>query len=131
MSTNTLQNDIQNMLLKTSRNLSRRTTSRGFSSLADSLNSSLAETDPDLLAIINDEKQRQKESINLIGKKHILCFCIVVLFLLVLMNLPNKNVKNLTVIFVFNSHFVILSIADWNNSFGLFFFLFVSFVFPE
>ena len=50
------------MLLKTSRNLSRRTTSRGFSSLADSLNSSLAETDPDLLAIINDEKQRQKES---------------------------------------------------------------------
>ena len=100
------------MLLKTSRNLFRRTTSRGFSSLADSLNSSLAETDPDLLAIINDEKQRQKESINLIGKKHILCFCIVVLFLLVLMNLPNKNVKNLTVIFIFNSRFVILVIAD-------------------
>ena len=83
VSTQQSQNDIQNMLLKTSRNLSRRTTSRGFSSLADSLNSSLAETDPDLLAIINDEKQRQKESINLIGKKHILCFCIVVFFLLV------------------------------------------------
>jgi glycine hydroxymethyltransferase len=43
---------------------------RHASSLADSLNSPLSETDPDLLAIINDEKQRQKESINLIASEN-------------------------------------------------------------
>ena len=45
-------------------------TPRFVSSLADSLNSPLSETDPDLLAIINDEKKRQQESLVLIASEN-------------------------------------------------------------
>ena len=45
-------------------------TPRFASSLADSLNSPLSETDPDLLAIINDEKKRQQESLVLIASEN-------------------------------------------------------------